>query len=509
MGIKAKRLVKGSFLRGVDFFSQAAVSLFLTPFIIHSLGDQMYGLWVFVGAFIGYYGLMDLGLETAIQRYISKSIGSNEPGEVNKIINTALSIFSIIGLVALLISFAIAYIAPFLIKNITDKVLFSKLVLILGINFSIGLPLRVFSAVLSSNIRYDLNTAIELLKLILRTALIIFFINSGHGIVALALITSLFDLSGYFARYFIVKKLFKYIVISREFFSKQVAKLLFSYSVYVLVSKIANQLRYNISSLVIVFFLGLNMVTMYSIGSRLVIYSIELVTAIVGIFIPVFSQYEASNDLDLLQEKFLLTTKVSSYFSILVGGIVIILGLPFIRRWVGSDYAAAYPVLVILMIGIIFNLMQSPSSQLLYGISKHKFLTFINLIEGFLNLVLSMILVKQMGIQGVAWGTFIPMVVISLIVLPVYTCWSINLSLRKYYFKLLIPAILKSVFFLSVLWLMLNRILLPSYSWLSLSSFVIIASFSIFVFYFGFSEEERIYFRKVANSFMNGSKQLE
>ncbi|MGH9601249.1 MAG: hypothetical protein ACRD24_02570 [Terriglobales bacterium] len=35
----------------------SVAAFFLTPFVIRSLGDHSYGLWLLVAGFIGYYGL--------------------------------------------------------------------------------------------------------------------------------------------------------------------------------------------------------------------------------------------------------------------------------------------------------------------------------------------------------------------------------------------------------------------------------------------------------------------
>jgi sulfotransferase family protein len=58
----AKLIASGSALQVVRFGAGVAVAFFLTPFVIHSLGDRMYGFWALAAVFIGYYGVMDLGL---------------------------------------------------------------------------------------------------------------------------------------------------------------------------------------------------------------------------------------------------------------------------------------------------------------------------------------------------------------------------------------------------------------------------------------------------------------
>ena len=194
MSSKAKRLAKGSILRVSEFFLSAIIGLVMMPFVIHSLGDKTYGLWIFVGSFLGYYGLLDLGLSSAVQRYVSRAVGLKDYEEINKVLNTSLVIFSILGIMSFLFSTIIAIFLPFLINNITEPILFRKIILILGMNFAIALPMRVFFGVIYANLRYDISAVIEILKLVLRTVLVILFFKLGFGIMALALITVFMDL---------------------------------------------------------------------------------------------------------------------------------------------------------------------------------------------------------------------------------------------------------------------------------------------------------------------------
>jgi hypothetical protein len=53
------------------------VGIFLSPFILHRLGDAAYGIWVLIFSVTGYYGLFDLGIRSSIIRYISPSISAN------------------------------------------------------------------------------------------------------------------------------------------------------------------------------------------------------------------------------------------------------------------------------------------------------------------------------------------------------------------------------------------------------------------------------------------------
>src|SRR3989338_1654259 len=124
MSSKAKTLLKGSVLRTFYFFASALVGLFLMPLMIHSLGDELYGMWMFAASLLGFYLLFDMGLSSATQRYVSQAIGRESHKEADVIANTSFVLFTVIGVFALLISFVLAYFLPLLLKNITHIHLF-------------------------------------------------------------------------------------------------------------------------------------------------------------------------------------------------------------------------------------------------------------------------------------------------------------------------------------------------------------------------------------------------
>jgi O-antigen/teichoic acid export membrane protein len=123
----------------------------------------------------------------------------------------------------------------------------------------------------------------------------------------------------------------------------------------------------------------------------------------------------------------------------------------------GSEYLDAYPCLVILVVGYTISQWQSASLALLFGTSKHKFYAIANGFEAAGNLVLSLLLVRWLGILGVAIGAMVPIVAIKLFVQPVYVCRLAGMPFREYinevlrtlgvvYVSLIIPAALTMMF---------------------------------------------------------------
>ena len=54
------------------------------PFLVHGLGDRMYGYWALVGAVLGYYGILDLGISPAVSFQLAKAIGEGDSESPNR-----------------------------------------------------------------------------------------------------------------------------------------------------------------------------------------------------------------------------------------------------------------------------------------------------------------------------------------------------------------------------------------------------------------------------------------
>src|SRR5581483_7195537 len=80
------------------------VGIVLSPYILHHLGDEAFGLWVLIFSVTGYYGLFDLGIRSSIVRYVAKYSAVNDDEQLNHLINTAMFAYGGIGLVCLAIT---------------------------------------------------------------------------------------------------------------------------------------------------------------------------------------------------------------------------------------------------------------------------------------------------------------------------------------------------------------------------------------------------------------------
>ena len=427
-----RKLARGSALNVINLVATAVVSVLIMPFIVRSLGDRLYGIWALVAAIIGYYGLLELGLSSAIRRYLAAAMGADNREECNRVYNTALFIYTALGAIALLVSIVLAALSPWLTRTPADASLFWKVILIVGVSVAVNFPVRVYRGVLEAHLSFDRAASLDLLALALRTALVIPLLHAGYRVVGLASATLLSNLPSAILSWYFAHREIPYLHIETQYWRRATARTLFSYSTYSFLAQVADILRFQLDSLVVASFLGLAYVTHYSIAGRLSQYFMGLIQALVGVFASVFSRREGAQDFAGMQSAFFFASKISICSASFVAFGLIAWSKPFIARWMGPQYIDSYAPLVALVTGCTFALWQTPSVALLFGISKHKFFAFMSIAEGTLNLILSLILAKYYGMLGVALGTMIPMAITKLLIQPVYVCRVSQIAYREY-----------------------------------------------------------------------------
>src|SRR6202051_2653588 len=80
------------------------VGIFLSPFILHRLGDSAFGIWVLIFSITGYYGLFDLGIRSSVIRYVSKYTATGDREKLTRFVNTALFSYTCIGIVSMVLT---------------------------------------------------------------------------------------------------------------------------------------------------------------------------------------------------------------------------------------------------------------------------------------------------------------------------------------------------------------------------------------------------------------------
>jgi len=424
---------------GSSWFSlgvNVVTGLFLSPFILHHLGDEAFGLWILIYSVTGYYGLFDLGIRSSIIRYVAKYSATGQDEEMNLLVNTALFSYAGIGIVATVVTSIIAYYVNSIFRIPAEFVGTARiLVLMVGGSVSLGFPLGVFGGILSGLQRFYLLNSINIVSTILRTVLIIVALQRGGGLLTVAVITVILPLLNGVVNAVAAFPLLK-LRIGMQYVKRSTLRMIAGYGSATLLIIVASRLRFKTDAMVIGTFVSAAAVTYFTIGSRLMDYSIDLVSGLAQLFIPMSSQSQAKGDLEGLQKILLLGNRACSFIIFPITAVFTILGKSVIEAWVGAKYVpASFPVLLILLYPTTLLCAQSSSGRVLWGMAKHHGWAWVVLLEGICNLILSIILVRPYGIIGDAIGTAIPLSITMIFLLPPYVCRLLGIGLRTYVYR--------------------------------------------------------------------------
>lgn len=421
---------------GSSWFSlgvNVVTGFILSPFIVHHLGDEAFGLWILIFSVTGYYGLFDLGIRSSIVRYVAKYWATGENDELNSLVNTAMFSYSAIATVAMSVTLISAYYVNSIFKIQPQFVGTARsLLLMVGTAISLGFPLGVFGGILEGLQRFHVTNFTNITSTILRTVLIILALEHGGGLLSVALITVALPLINQMVNaIFVFRHL--HLLISPRYVNRNTMKLIAGYSGTTFLIIIGGRLRFKTDAMVIGTFVSAAAITYFTIGSRLVDYASEVVSSLAQIFIPMSSQSQAKGDLEALRTIFVVGNRACAFIIFPITTVLTLLGKSMIEAWMGPKYVSqSYPVLLVLLYPMTLMLAQSASGRTLWGMAKHRTWAYVVLAEGISNLILSIILVRGYGILGDAIGTAIPLACSTIFFLPQHLCKLLGIRIRTY-----------------------------------------------------------------------------
>ncbi|MGA9685460.1 MAG: oligosaccharide flippase family protein [Candidatus Sulfotelmatobacter sp.] len=408
-----------------------AVGFFLSPFILHHLGDEAFGLWILIFSLTGYYGIFDFGIRSSLVRYVSKFEATGDKDQLARLVNTSLFTYSCLGLLLMLVtgfgSFYVDRIFHIPVACLKDaRVLF----LMVGFSLSLGFPLGVSGGILEGLQRFYLMNWTNIVSTLVRAVLIVYVLRRGLGLLSVALITVSLPLITSGVRAVIAQRLLA-ISYGWKYVDRESLRQVANYGSITFMIIVAARLRFKTDAVIIGTFLSAAAITHFTIGARLVDYAGEVVSSLAQIFTPMSSHFHATGDYNQLRKIFVSGNRACALVMFPMAATLIVMGKSVIEAWVGQRYVSSYIVLLIVLIPSTLYQAQSTSNRILFGMSLHKSLAYVVLMEGIANVILSIVLVRPLGIVGDAIGTAIPLLCTSIFFLPRHMCRQLNIPLRK------------------------------------------------------------------------------
>jgi O-antigen/teichoic acid export membrane protein len=402
------------------FAFNVGIGFFLSPFIVHRLGNTAYGIWVLLGSLVGYMGLLDLGVRGAVMRYVARHHARHEDDEAGRIASAGLVIFGATGLVALIISAVVAVLVDriFHVPAATVPVA-QAVVLIGGLNIGVSLAGGVFGGTVAAMQRFDLSSVTDIVVGAVRTAAIIVALDAGTGLLGLALVQLGCTVLQGLILYVITRRLYPQLRLGLRGVNRARIAMIISFGVLSSLLQVSGLLIFSADSIVIGSVLPVAMITFFAIAASLTDYTRSILSAISQPIAPRASALEGVGEWTELERVIVRMAALATLVALPITVTFIVRGRTFLGLWMGPSYAEpSGQVLTILSVALSFAAARQVVAGATIGMNRHRLLVPFYLAEGVINLGLSVYWVHVMGIRGVALGTAVPNLVTTTLVIP-------------------------------------------------------------------------------------------
>jgi O-antigen/teichoic acid export membrane protein len=466
--MSTKRLVARNVLwNWAGTFITMAAGFLVAPFLIHELGNTIYGLWIQIASLTNFFGFLDLGIRGAVGRNIAFLRAKDDLRGVNGVLNTSLVLLFVLGVVGMLgiLVYRLFFFDLFLVPtDLRDKVQWT--LLIIAVNLGLVLVFNAFDATLWGFQRFDIINAVDIPATLLRTGLVFYFIGEGRGLVTLALLT--LALTCYCG---LLKMWFSFRVepglrLNFDFASRVAGRQLFGYGIWYFLLSLSRLVNTQIWPQIVSNRLGSGAVTPLSMSIILIRAASAIMVAATGVLMPLATAFHAQKERESQRTLFVEGSKYCTALSFLFLGGFWFLGQPFLALWLSHIPEAKnwFVFLVVLALGEVLPMTQMVTWNILLGMARHPLLAILSLIENLIaipasilllnhqQMVLSVIsffeeqlhvsmpgLSSQAGLVGFCVAFAVPAVVCRGILPAMFGCQLLGVSLPRYLAAVLLP----------------------------------------------------------------------
>jgi O-antigen/teichoic acid export membrane protein len=415
------------------FAFSVGVNLFLSPFIVHTLGNTAYGLWVLLMEVVGYMGLLDLGVRSAVMRYVARHHARRDDVEAGRIASAGMALFLALGTGAVLVAAGLTFVVGHAFNIPPDFLGVARIVLILGgLNIAMALVAGVFGGIVSGLQRFDLLAWSEISIGVLRAVLIVVTLRLGMGLVALAVTQLACTALRAAWQYQFTRRLYPELRFQLRSWTRAHVRDIFSFGAYSSIIALSTTMVLQASAVIIGAFLPVSLIAYFAIGATLTGYARNVINAIAQNIAPRAAALEARGAVGELRNVALRFSRIASLVLMTLGVTFLIRGATFIGLWMGPEYAGpSGRVLWILSLALLPWGARRVAMATLSGLNLHRRLAPFFLAEALLSIGASVFWVRQLGIAGVAWGTTAPALAVTLVAIPWLTRQALGVPLGQ------------------------------------------------------------------------------
>jgi O-antigen/teichoic acid export membrane protein len=448
------RIIKNTLANSGGKVLSFALQLIIITYLIRNIGKEAYGIVVLALALAANIQLLEAGFGVGVTKYIAEYKARGERRKLLEIVNTNLIVATVFAVIyscilVLVNEFFLAKIftlSPVLLdetKNLVRILILASIVEFWSVSI-----VRVAEGFQ----RYLTARLLEVVKWLLRLSFVVLAVENGYGIASVGIAYLSAGIVTLFILYLLIFSRDPDLKINLFLSNRQAFKLLFGFSIWISLSKIFAFLSYRIDVFLIGIFLSPIYLTYYDVAFKIYEALKFGLFVIPSALVPVTSELSAMTDRRRLE---LLFKKVSRYtvlfvFPQLVFALFYAGGI--INLWIGKGVELSVLLTQLFVISLFFLSLTSSGAEMMVGLDKVKDLAICGGVASFINLTVSIILVRHIGVYGVVIGTLVGTFILAAgrlyLMLPTFNFSFLNFFKGIIFKPLISSTLLALIFFI-------------------------------------------------------------
>lgn len=406
------------------FAVQIVVTIAITPYAVHILGEFEYGVFILFHTVLGYLGMANVGIPQTLMRRLIAYQTEQASGKITDLISTVfffyLGITVVVG--TLLGGAALAGRSGplgLLTEDPISQALVSRLVLVIFLVFAFDLVRQIFDTIIVSQNKIYLSKLLLALLTAGRGVVLYLVLTRGGRIYEVVFAQML--MTGFFSLVFFMfaRRELHFHLSPNRFRWRQLADIMPD-SFWYLISGVGVLLIFQTDSLVISAFIGVSAITGYALVYRFVGIFGQMLSNIVAVLFPeVARMFAAKHYRQILRLHDRLFAYMGGIALACFGGLYLV-GEGIFALWMGDLALFDRSLFIIFLITNALFVISIPATYFLGAVGWHRFSTSLGLVQGVVNVGLSVVLVGPYGVVGVALGTLISFVLTNFIANIIY-----------------------------------------------------------------------------------------
>ena len=429
------------------FFFSMLISFWLIPFIIRSLGQDMYGLWSLTFSIIGFFSLLDFGFGLGVVKWTGETRVNGNLEFRNTMLSTVLFVYVMLALggMLILVGFSFFYGKLFSIPEPLIPIAVTLLI-ILGVrSLLIQIPMSLFKGVLFGEQRIYLINVIQILSSIVYAASAFLALRNDLGVLGLATVNCLTFLVENLLYLFFAYKKTEGLSLSIKKVKKSFLKEAVSFSMYSFITTIAGLVLFQTDTLIVQLTLNLELVGIYAVALKINEYAFLLSKQLVNVLTPLISELKENKEDETIRYLLIDIAKYVTASGALITLTIYVFSKELLIFWVGPEFLQANVPLLLLMTSFLLTIPELIASNVLTMTGEHAFTAKVSISSIIIDLGASLILVKYMGLAGIALGTLISTVANSVTFTLYKASKQYNFPYHHYITKVYLPVLLPGI----------------------------------------------------------------